>query len=332
MKNIRILISGLCLLTIFSVSAFAQQKSLYERLGGQPAISAVVDDFAQNVLGDARVNKKFAKSDPTRLVTNLKAFVCMATGGPCRYTGLDMKTSHKNMGVTAGEFTALVEDLVKTLDKFKVPDAEKNELLGALAGLKGDIVESESSATGTALPANFKPAPPLGEKGAPAAAHAAPSAAPKTGSLYDRLGGMPAISAVVDEFAGNVLADNRINKKFARSDATRLVTNLKDFVCNATGGPCQYNGLDMKTAHKHMRVTTGEFNALVEDLVKALDKFNVGEREKSDLLGALAGLKGDIVKSKYDTSATGTELPSKFKPAPPLGSAKGSKAMKKSKK
>jgi hemoglobin len=341
LKNIKILVLGLCALSALSVFALAQQKSLYERLGGKEAISAVVDDFAQNVLSDSRINKKFAKSDPTRLLTNLKDFVCMATGGPCQYRGLDMKTSHKNMGVTAGEFNALVEDLVKTLDKFKVPEAEKSELLGALAKLRGDIVESESTATGGELPASFKPAPPLGEKGAQAAsshaapthsapAHSASSSAPKTGSLYDRLGGMGAISAVVDEFAQIVLGDTRINKKFARSDATRLVTNLKDFVCNATGGPCQYNGLNMKKAHKHMGVTDGEFNALVEDLVKALDKFNVGEREKTELLSALGGMKADIVEN--ESSATGTELPAKFKPAPPLGVTKGKKAMKKNKK
>jgi len=233
------------------------------------------------------------------------------------------------MGVTAGEFTALVEDLVKTLDKFKVGDAEKNELLGALAKLKGDIVESETAATGGALPANFKPAPPLGEKGAHAASAPAHSA-PKTGSLYERLGGKDAISAVVDEFAQNVLGDARINKKFARSDATRLVTNLKEFVCMATGGPCQYTGLDMKKAHKRMDVTAGEFNALAEDLVKALDKFKVQDAEKNELLGALAKLKGDIVEN--ESSATGTELPKKFKPAPPLGVEKGKKGMKENKK
>src|SRR5262245_24598407 len=188
-KNLKTMILGLCLLFVFSVCAFAQTKSLYERLGGEKAISAVVDDFAGNVLADNRVNKKFAKSDATRLVTNLKAFFCFATGGPCRYTGLDMKTSHKNMGVTAGEFNALVEDLVKTLDKLNVGAAEKHELLSALGGLKADIVESESSATGTALPANFKPAPPLVEKGAPVAAASSSSPSrPKSGSLYDRLG------------------------------------------------------------------------------------------------------------------------------------------------
>jgi hemoglobin len=165
MKNYKRLVLSFALMTAFSVTALAQDsRSLYERLGGQPAIAAVVDEFAKIVLMDDRINKKFSKSDPTRLVTNLKAFVCSATGGPCAYSGRDMKTSHKGMAVTAGEFNALVEDLVKALDKFKVPEKEKNEILGALGPLKGDIVEVESQATGTALPNKFDPAPPLGEK------------------------------------------------------------------------------------------------------------------------------------------------------------------------
>jgi hemoglobin len=164
MNRFKTLVLSAALLTAFSVTGLAQEKSLYERLGGQAAISAVVDEFAGIVLKDDRINKKFAKSDANRLVTNLKAFVCKATGGPCSYGGRDMKTSHKGMGTTEGEFNALVEDLVKALDKFKVPDREKNELLGALGPLKGDIVEVESQAVGTELPKKFDPAPPLGEK------------------------------------------------------------------------------------------------------------------------------------------------------------------------
>jgi hemoglobin len=139
----------------------AIKKSLYDRLGGQPAVSAVVDDFAGRVLADTRINAKFAKSDPARLVTNLKAFVCTATSGPCQYKGQDMKTAHTHMGVTEGEFAALVEDLSASLDKFKVPAAEKGELLGALAPLKPAIVEVPGAATGTALPTDFKPAPAM---------------------------------------------------------------------------------------------------------------------------------------------------------------------------
>jgi hemoglobin len=87
--------------------------------------------------------------------------VCEATGGPCTYAGRDMKQTHDGMGVTAGEFDALVEDLVATLDRFDVPKAEQDELLGLLAPMRGDIVEVESSETGTPLPDTYEPAPPL---------------------------------------------------------------------------------------------------------------------------------------------------------------------------
>ena len=76
-----------------------------------------------------------------------------------KYTGRDMKSTHMDMGVTEGEFNALVEDLTGALDKLKVPAAEINELIGLLAPMKGDIVEVKGSATGTALPPKFKPAP-----------------------------------------------------------------------------------------------------------------------------------------------------------------------------
>jgi hemoglobin len=154
------LIISVCLVFAFATVGFAQ-KSLYERLGGQPAIEAVVKDFAGNVLADARINKKFAKSDANRLVKNLTDFVCMATGGPCKYTGQSMKAAHKNMGTTQGEFNALAEDLTKTLNKFQVPAKEQGELMAAIGPLAKDIVEKKNDKTGTALPSKFKPAPPL---------------------------------------------------------------------------------------------------------------------------------------------------------------------------
>lgn len=114
-------------------------------------------------------------------------------------------------------------------------------------------------------------------------------------SLYDRLGGKPAITAVVDDFIGNVAGDTRINKRFATADIPRLKAMLVNQICQASGGPCTYTGASMKDAHKGMKITDAEFNALVEDLVKSLDKFKVGAQEKNDLLGALGGMKPDIV-------------------------------------
>ena len=114
-------------------------------------------------------------------------------------------------------------------------------------------------------------------------------------SLYDRLGGKDAINTVVGMMLANMVADARINARFANSDAPALQGKLVDQICQATGGPCKYEGKDMKTAHTGMKVTEEEFSAMVEDLVKALDDAKVGEKEKTELLSALGGMKGDIV-------------------------------------
>jgi len=119
-------------------------------------------------------------------------------------------------------------------------------------------------------------------------------------SLFTRLGGKKGITAVVDEFVNNCATDTRINRFFADTakDPQRLAkfkTNLVDQICQVSGGPCKYGGKKMKEAHKGMGITEADFNALVEDLVKALDKFHVGATEKNELLGALGAMKGDIV-------------------------------------
>ena len=115
-------------------------KSLYDRLGGKPAIQAVVDDFIGNVAADARINKRFANANVPRLKTMLVDQICEASGGPCKYTGASMLDAHRGMNISDAQFTALVEDLVKSLDRFKVPSQETTELLTALGGMKGQIV------------------------------------------------------------------------------------------------------------------------------------------------------------------------------------------------
>lgn len=137
------------------------ERSLFERLGGTGAITAVVEDFSARCAGDSRINAKFARTDIPRLRSMLIDQVSEASGGPAKYTGRDMKTAHTDMGVTTGEFNALVEDLVATLNKFGVGKAEQDELLGILGPLKSDIVEVDSTATGTPLPDRYKAAPPL---------------------------------------------------------------------------------------------------------------------------------------------------------------------------
>ena len=117
-------------------------------------------------------------------------------------------------------------------------------------------------------------------------------------SLYKRLGGREGIRGVVDDFVAALVADPRVNARFKDlkpADVERVKTNISDQLCEATGGPCSYLGKDMKTAHKGMRITEAEWNAGVEDLVKALDKRNVSQKDRNELLGLLTPMKNDIV-------------------------------------
>jgi hemoglobin len=127
-------------------------------------------------------------------------------------------------------------------------------------------------------------------------------AATKAKSLYDRLGGKKSITAVVDEFVARCAADKRINAFFAKTAANpaqlkKFKANLVDQISEASGcTTCKYKGKSMKEAHKGMGISGADFNALVEDLVGALDKFKVPEKEKGELLGALGPMKSDIVE------------------------------------
>lgn len=128
-----------------TAAAAPAASTLFDRLGGRDAIVAVVDSFVARVAADSRINGFFkaTASDPARLAAfkgKLVDQICQATGGPCTYTGKDMKTAHAGMNVTSAHFDALVEDLATTLKAFNVAQADQDALLGALAPMKVDIV------------------------------------------------------------------------------------------------------------------------------------------------------------------------------------------------
>ena len=134
-------------------------SSLYERLGGKDSIAAVVEGFSGRVGKDDRINQKFGRTNITRLRGMLIDQICEVAGGPCVYTGREMKEAHAGMGVTGGEFDAMVEDLVSTLDEFKVAKEDQRQVLRFFESLRGEVIEVESEETGTALPDTFQAAP-----------------------------------------------------------------------------------------------------------------------------------------------------------------------------
>jgi hemoglobin len=139
----------------------ALEYSLYERLGGIEAITAVARAFEDRAVKDGRINQKFARTNLGRLTKEFIDQLCQDTGGPCTYTGLSMRSAHTNMGVTNGEFDAFMDDLVAALDRFSVGKAEQDELLNLLRPLRAEIVEVDSSQVGTPLPSAFTSAPPV---------------------------------------------------------------------------------------------------------------------------------------------------------------------------
>jgi hemoglobin len=131
-------------LLLTSSSLFAQEKTLYQRLGGYDAIASVVDDFVMQLAGDPSIGVMFkghSEDSMKKIRQHVIDFICQAAGGPCLYSGRDMKTTHKGLGITEDQWNTSVKYLKNTLNKFKVPEKEQNDLFAAVSSIKNDIVE-----------------------------------------------------------------------------------------------------------------------------------------------------------------------------------------------
>jgi len=245
--------------------------TLYSRLGGVTAIAAVVDDFleriANNPILNANPHLKKANEHVSMpafkyLVTEM---VGMATGGPQKYSGKSMKTSHKHLQIREKEWEAFAGDFKITLDKFKVPSKEQVELFTIVGSLKGDIVQ------------------------------------PAARSLYDRLGGFYGIATVVDDFIDRMLTDYTLNSNpalkeiNAKTSPPLLKYSVTELVCQVTGGPQKYTGASMKDSHKNMKINNREWTQFVALFKQTMDKYQVPVPEQTEIVGIVATLKNDIV-------------------------------------
>ena len=120
----------------------AASRSLFDRLGGQEGLEAVVDALLVNIGADSRIKPYFNNLNQVRFKANNVAFLCEKTGGPCSYTGAEIKRVHKSLQITSEDFDAMMEDIGKTLDEKGVAEADKKELMDILASYKADIVSS----------------------------------------------------------------------------------------------------------------------------------------------------------------------------------------------
>lgn len=136
-----------------------------------------------------------------------------------------------------------------------------------------------------------------------AAAHATPAGGPAAKSLYERLGGVYNIAIVVDDFIERLLVNDTLNANPAINEARMRVPkaglkfHVTTLVCEVTGGPCKYAGRTMKSSHAHLNINEVQWQAMVADFRKTLDKFNVPAKEQEELIAIVGSTKGDIVKA-----------------------------------
>ena len=129
--------------------AQAKTGTLYQRLGGYDAIAAVADDFMGRMASDPQLARFFGGSSADSRRRRRQLLVeqlCAASGGPCYYTGRSMKASHQGLGISEADWDITVKHLIQSLDQFKVPPKEKEELLNIVSGVKAEIVEAGKAA------------------------------------------------------------------------------------------------------------------------------------------------------------------------------------------
>lgn len=120
-----------------------QNISLYEQLGGEPAVNAAVDIFYRKVVGDARINRFFFGVDMARQAAKQKAFLTMAFGGPHHYTGLDMRRGHAKlveMGLNDSHFDAVLDHLGSTLAELNVPENLIDQVIAIAESTRADVL------------------------------------------------------------------------------------------------------------------------------------------------------------------------------------------------
>lgn len=118
-------------------------ETLYERLGGRDAISAVVEEFYDRVLDDQRVEHFFEDTDVSALRAHQTQFLASVTGGPVEYDGADLSTAHAHLDIGGRDFEIIATHLDESLASFDVPESEREEVVAAVAELEPAIVSAD---------------------------------------------------------------------------------------------------------------------------------------------------------------------------------------------
>lgn len=276
------------------------QVSAFEQIGGEEALHDVIDQFIIQVGGDVAVNWMFANADLNALNSSLYDQACQALGGPCTYTGPDMLTVHAGMAITETQWGTTVQDL-----------------LSAITIVADGYIENSKKAQGNALrySGHFDGSKPMDTLiVAISSMHDDIVEDPSGDTAYfNQIGGLYGIKDIVDDLIDNIGDDARVNHYFAATDLNALNALLVDQICEATGGYCVYSGRTMLETHAGLCISDADFDAVVEDLLAAINSATRYDADSGaappysaaldgsglfdQLLIALSAMRGDIVET-----------------------------------
>ena len=114
-------------------------------------------------------------------------------------------------------------------------------------------------------------------------------------TLYERLGGEDGIRAIAADLFDLHTHNDTIKARYVDSERDKLIKLVTEFICTGTGGPQEYTGRDMLTTHRGMSINEAEYLAVIDDIMAALDKHGIGDREKQEMLHIAYSLKGEIL-------------------------------------
>jgi len=309
-----------------SVKGDIVASPLFDRLGGEGALNVVVEAFYKILIEDSRVKHFFAKTDMARLKQHQKKFLTLAFGGPNNYTGRSLKVAHANLGISEEDFGYVAEDLVRTLKEAGVSDALIDEVVATVETVKKEVVSNDAvnavvdafttSLLKDARVREFFASVDMGGKAddllnvlkGAGVTHelidGVSSIVGKKVSLFDRVGGTAAVSAVVDGFYKVLLEDDRVKHFFAKTDMVQLKRHLKSFLTVAFGGENKYTGKSLQEAHAFLGITEADFGYVAEDLGKVLKGAGVEKKLIDEVMTIVGSVKGDVVSSVKTANST----------------------------
>jgi hemoglobin len=269
----------------------SKKRTLLDRVGGEAAVQAAVDLFYKKMLADERVRRFFEKTNMAHQKGKQRNFLLyvLDAGNRHQYHGMSMDRAHRRLikeeGMTDFHFDATAENLNNTFVELGVPDDVRNEIMGAVGGLREQVMCRGQWAIESP------------EEKAANASRAAAQA--KSKSLYDRIGGEAAVEAAVDKFYAKMLSDPRVARFFKNTNMSKQHAKQVAFMSFAFGAPKKYSGLAMDVAHQRLIEKEGmndsHFDATLENLVGTLAEMGVPKELRDEVGTAVEGLREQVM-------------------------------------